>query len=39
MVLNHHCGHPLGAVTACSSCGEPIVARDVRPAPERTSPR
>lgn len=33
MVLNHHCGHPLGAVTACAACGEEVLARDVRPAP------
>ena len=33
MVLTHHCGHPLGAVTSCASCREPIVARDVRPTP------
>ena len=35
MVLTHSCGCALGAVTTCSSCGEPIVARDVRPAPRR----
>src|ERR1700728_2026798 len=33
MVLTHHCGHALGAVTACSSCGEAIQARDARPTP------
>lgn len=33
MVLTHHCGHPLGAVTACESCGEEVVARDVRAVP------
>jgi DNA-binding HxlR family transcriptional regulator len=37
MVLSHSCGHPLGAVTTCSSCGEPVVARDVRPTPRRAS--
>ena len=35
MVLTHHCGHTLGAVTTCSSCGEPILARDVRPTPRQ----
>ena len=35
MVLTHHCGHPLGAVTSCASCGEPVLARDVRPTPQR----
>jgi DNA-binding HxlR family transcriptional regulator len=39
MVLTHSCGQPLGAITSCSSCGEAVVARDVRPTPrERTSP-
>ena len=33
MVLTHNCGHTLGAVTTCSSCGELIHARDVRPTP------
>jgi DNA-binding HxlR family transcriptional regulator len=33
MVLTHHCGHELGAVTSCSSCGEVVVASDVRPIP------
>jgi len=33
MVLTHHCGHELGAVTSCSSCGEVVVASDVRPLP------
>ena len=28
--LTHHCGHRLGAVTVCSSCGEVLLARDVR---------
>ena len=32
MVLTHHCGHELGAVTTCSSCGEPVLAREVRAA-------
>lgn len=36
MVLEHHCGHPLGAVTTCSSCGEVVFARDVRPTPRST---
>jgi DNA-binding HxlR family transcriptional regulator len=36
MVLTHNCGHPLGAVTSCSSCGEPVLARDVRPTPKRS---
>jgi hypothetical protein len=35
MVLTHSCGHALGAVTTCSSCGEPLLARDVRPTPRR----
>lgn len=35
MVLTHHCGHTLGAVMACSSCGEPVLARDVRPTPRQ----
>jgi len=35
MVLTHRCGHTLGAVTTCSSCGEPILARDVRPTPRQ----
>jgi DNA-binding HxlR family transcriptional regulator len=35
MVLTHSCGHTLGAVTTCSSCGDPILARDVRPTPRR----
>ena len=35
MVLTHHCGHPLGAVTSCASCGEVVLARDVRPTPQR----
>jgi DNA-binding HxlR family transcriptional regulator len=35
MVLTHNCGHTLGAVTTCSSCGEPIRARDVQPTPRR----
>ena len=33
MVLTHHCGHPLDAVTRCSSCGEAVLASDVRPTP------
>ena len=33
MVLTHHCGHELGAVTNCSSCGEAVLASDVRPTP------
>ncbi len=33
MVLTHHCGQSLGAVTTCASCGEVIVARDVQPTP------
>jgi DNA-binding HxlR family transcriptional regulator len=33
MVLTHHCGHALGSVTVCSSCGEAVLARDVRPTP------
>lgn len=31
MELTHHCGHRLGAVTVCASCGEAVLARDVRP--------
>ena len=38
MVLTHHCGHALGAVTTCSSCGEPVLARDVRPTPRARRP-
>jgi DNA-binding HxlR family transcriptional regulator len=38
MVLTHHCGNALGAVTACSSCGEPVLARDVRPTPRHDVP-
>jgi DNA-binding HxlR family transcriptional regulator len=37
MVLAHHCGHPLGAVTICSSCGEAVIASDVRPFPRSAS--
>ncbi|HEY5092116.1 MAG TPA: helix-turn-helix domain-containing protein [Acidimicrobiales bacterium] len=37
MELTHHCGHRLGAVTVCSSCGEAVRARDVRPTPLRAS--
>lgn len=37
MVLTHNCGHTLGAVMTCSSCGDPILARDVRPTPRRAS--
>jgi len=33
MVLTHNCGSTLGAVTSCASCGEPVLARDVRPTP------
>lgn len=35
MVLTHSCGNPLGALTVCSSCDEPVQARDVRPTPQR----
>ena len=37
MVLTHHCGEVLGAVTTCSSCGEPVLARDVRPTLRRAT--
>ena len=37
MTLTHHCGQSLGAVPTCSSCGEAIHARDVRPTPRRES--
>jgi DNA-binding HxlR family transcriptional regulator len=33
MVLTHNCGNVLGSVSVCSSCGEPVLARDVRPTP------
>ena len=35
MTLVHHCGHTLGAVMACSSCGEEVRAREVRALPRR----
>jgi DNA-binding HxlR family transcriptional regulator len=37
MILEHHCGHPLGAVTVCSSCGEVVKPRDVQAVPQRTA--
>ncbi len=37
MVLTHRCGHALGAVTTCASCGEEVQARDVRPTPRTAS--
>lgn len=33
MVLTHHCGHALGSLTVCSSCGEALNSRDVRATP------
>jgi DNA-binding HxlR family transcriptional regulator len=33
MTLTHHCGHPLGSVTVCATCGEAVKARDVRATP------
>jgi DNA-binding HxlR family transcriptional regulator len=41
MTLTHHCGHPLGSVTVCATCGEAVRARDVRATPlmERESTR
>jgi len=33
MTLTHHCGHPLGSVTVCATCGEAVNARDVRATP------
>lgn len=38
MVLTHHCGHVLGSVTICSSCGEGLNARDVRATPRGADP-
>jgi DNA-binding HxlR family transcriptional regulator len=32
MVLEHHCGHRLVAEVVCQECGEPVDARDTRPA-------
>jgi DNA-binding HxlR family transcriptional regulator len=32
MVLEHHCGHRLVAEVVCQECGEPVSARDTRPA-------
>jgi DNA-binding HxlR family transcriptional regulator len=31
LVLEHACGHTLGAQLVCEGCGKPIVARDSRP--------
>jgi DNA-binding HxlR family transcriptional regulator len=33
MTLTHHCGHPLGSVTVCATCGEVVKARDVHAVP------
>ncbi len=30
LVLEHHCGHRLGATMVCDACGEPVRARDTR---------
>jgi DNA-binding HxlR family transcriptional regulator len=32
LVLEHTCGHPLAAQVVCEACGEPVRARDTRPA-------
>jgi DNA-binding HxlR family transcriptional regulator len=37
MILEHRCGHPLGAVTVCSSCGEVVKPRDVKAIEQRTA--
>ena len=31
LVLQHRCGHQVRAEVVCQACGEPLVARDVRP--------
>jgi DNA-binding HxlR family transcriptional regulator len=31
LVLEHRCGHTLGAQVVCEACGEPVVAGDARP--------
>jgi hypothetical protein len=36
MELTHHCGHaPRRGDRLCASCGEAVLARDVRPTPRR----
>ncbi|HEX9031710.1 MAG TPA: helix-turn-helix domain-containing protein [Streptosporangiaceae bacterium] len=32
LVIEHQCGHSLGAQLVCESCGEPVVAGTTRPA-------
>jgi DNA-binding HxlR family transcriptional regulator len=32
LVLQHHCGHQLTAQVVCQACGEPLRARDTKPA-------
>jgi DNA-binding HxlR family transcriptional regulator len=32
LVLEHTCGHTLAAQVVCQACGEPVRARDTRPA-------
>jgi DNA-binding HxlR family transcriptional regulator len=32
LVLEHSCGHRLGAVVVCDGCGEPVAAAGTRPA-------
>ncbi len=32
LVLQHHCGHRMTAQVVCEACGEPLQARDTRPA-------
>ena len=32
LVLEHTCGHTLAAQVVCEACGEPVQARDTRPA-------
>jgi DNA-binding HxlR family transcriptional regulator len=32
LVLQHTCGHMLAAQVVCEACGEPVRARDTRPA-------
>ena len=32
LVLQHRCGHRMTAQVVCEACGEPLQARDTRPA-------
>src|SRR5580693_5080082 len=32
LIVQHHCGHQLTAQVICEACGEPLRARDTRPA-------